>query len=85
MEWQAGYVCGAVLMPHTRVKAIAREHFDSIRQRDPLEVTSPAAAVLIRRIVETFQVSTEAARVRMLKLKILSEVGRGLSLVERGA
>jgi hypothetical protein len=85
MEWQAGYVCGAVLMPHTRVKAIAKEHFESIRQRDPLEMTSPAAAVLIGRIVEAFQVSAEAAGVRMLKLKILSEMGRGLSLLERGA
>ncbi len=84
MECQAGYVCGAVLMPHTRVKAIAREYFESIRQRDPLGATSPAAAVLIGRVVGAFQVSADAARVRMLKLKILSELGRGLSL-ERGA
>jgi hypothetical protein len=82
MEWQAGYVCGAVLMPHTRVKGIAKEHFESIRQRGPLEVKSPAAAALIGRIVEAFQVSTDAARVRLLKLKILSEVGLGLGLPE---
>jgi hypothetical protein len=82
MEWQAGYVCGAVLMPHTRVKAIAREHLESIHQNGPLEVNSPATAVLIDRIVKAFQVSFDAARVRMLKLKILSELGRGLRLPE---
>lgn len=82
MEWQAGYVCGAVLMPHTRVKAIAKEHFDSERQCGPLDVNSPAAVALIGHIVQAFQVSVDAARVRMLKLKILSELGRGLNLPE---
>jgi len=85
MEWQAGYVCGAVLMPHTRVKAIAKGHLESICQHGPLQVKSPAAAALIGRIVEGFQVSADAARVRMLKLKVLSELGQGLSLPEPGA
>jgi Zn-dependent peptidase ImmA (M78 family) len=85
MEWQAGYVCGAVLMPHTRIKAIAKEHFESTRQRGPLGDKTQAAADLIGRVVKAFQVSADAARVRMLKLTILSEVGRGLELSEPGA
>jgi hypothetical protein len=85
MEWQAGYVCGAVLMPHTRVKAIAKEHLESIRQHGPLDFKPQAAADLVERVVKAFQVSAEAARVRMLKLKILSELGRGLRLPEPGA
>ena len=85
MEWQAGYVCGAVLMPHTRVKAIAKEHLEALRQLGPLEVNSQPASDLIERVVKAFQVSADAARVRMIKLKILSEVGRGLGLPEPGA
>jgi IrrE N-terminal-like domain len=85
MEWQAGYVCGAVLMPHTRVKAIAKEHLESLRQPGPLDVNSQAASDLIERVVKAFQVSADAARVRMIKLKILSELGRGLGLPEPGA
>lgn len=85
MEWQAGYVCGAVLMPHTRVKAIAKEHLEALRQQGPLDVNSQAAADLIERVVKAFQVSADAARVRMIKLKILSELGHGLALPEPGA
>jgi hypothetical protein len=82
MEWQAGYVCGAVLMPHTRVKAITKEHLESIGQQGPLEVNSPVGAALIDRVSKAFQVSADAARVRMIKLKILTELGRGLGLSE---
>lgn len=85
MEWQAGYVCGAVLMPHTRVKAIAKEYFESIRQNGPLDVKSQAAVDLSERVVKAFQVSADAARVRMIKLKILSELGGGLGLPQPGA
>lgn len=85
MEWQAAYVCGAVLMPHTRVKAIAKEYLESIRENGPLDVKSQPAVDLIERIVKAFQVSADAARVRMIKLKILSELSRGLGLPEPGA
>lgn len=85
MEWQAGYVCGAILMPHTRVKAMAKGYFESIGQHGPFASNSPAATALITRLVDAFQVSVDAARVRMLKLKILSEAGRGLGLPEPGA
>lgn len=85
MEWQAGYVCGAILMPHTRVKAMAKEYFESIGEYGPLGMGSTAAAGLVGRVAEAFQVSLEAARVRMLKLKVLSEAGRGLGLAEAGA
>jgi hypothetical protein len=50
-----------------------------------LDVNSQASADLIERVVKAFQVSAEAARVRMIKLKILSELGRGLALPEPGA
>lgn len=85
MEWQAGYVCGAVLMPHTHVKAIAKEHLGARWQLGPLEVHSQPASDLIECVVKAFQVSADAARVRMIKLKILSEVGRGLGLPTPGA
>ncbi len=85
MEWQAGYVCGAVLMPHKRAKAIAKEYLGSIRANGPLDVKSQAAADLIKCIAKAFQVSAEAARVRMIKLRILSELRPGLGFPQPGA
>jgi len=82
MEWQAGYVCGAVLMPRSRVNTIAREYLEAIQQRGPLDINSESALHLIERISKAFQVSTDAARVRAIKLKIISERGRGLDLPE---
>jgi len=81
MEWQAGYVCGAVLMPHTRVKALAKEAIGRAGQQGPLGLASTEAIELIAQVVEAFKVSSDAARVRLIKLKVLAERGAGADLL----
>lgn len=76
MEWQAGYVCGAILMPRHRLQEAVRGYrtvggFGSAG----LGAGSPEGEALIREIAERFAVSREAAKVRLLKLNLLAEAG----------
>jgi Zn-dependent peptidase ImmA (M78 family) len=68
MEWQAGYICGALLMPQRRVQLLAaafgRERGASL----PLKPESIDAQALTKRLTDLFDVSRDAARVRLLKL-----------------
>jgi hypothetical protein len=68
MEWQAGYISGALLMPRSRVKllveAFGREH----AVRLPLQAGSVDGQILIGRVSELFDVSREAAEVRLLQI-----------------
>ena len=68
MEWQAGYISGALLMPRSRLKlqveAFRREH----AVRLPLTAGSVDGQILIGRVSELFDVSREAAEVRLLQL-----------------
>jgi hypothetical protein len=83
MEWQAGYVCGAVLMPISPLKEIARTY---LKERAiatiPLVATSLEGRGLIRAVSSKFQVSEDAARVRLSKLSFLvgdeSQMSRAL-------
>ncbi len=80
MEWQAGYVCGAVLMPHTRVKALATDTLNKDLRQGPVDASSTAAGNLIARLVDSFQVSADAARVRLIKLKVIADRRPGADL-----
>jgi IrrE N-terminal-like domain len=68
MEWQAGYISGALLMPRRRVKlqveAFRQEHSLSL----PLTAGSIDGQILIGRVSELFDVSREAAEVRLLQI-----------------
>ncbi len=81
MEWQAGYVCGAMLIPFTPLVACVQ----GFRKQQNMEHTalaeqSGAGAELIKIVSRTFQTSRDAARVRLLQKKILS-AGQGASLL----
>jgi len=82
MEWQAGYVCGAILMPrHSLQEAVRGYRTTGGLGSAVLDVGSAEGDGLIREIAERFAVSREAARVRLLKLNLLAEgghVGAGL-------
>jgi len=71
MEWQAGYACGAVLMPASHV----RSAIDGYRKRNQLYGAVPASTPhgqsMIDLMVEQFQVSRDAARVRLSVLGFL--------------
>jgi hypothetical protein len=75
MEWQAGYACGALLMPVTALIEVVQT-FRSVNRLPfaNLGVKSDAGQRLIELVASTFQTSRDAARVRLVKKEILAEV-----------
>jgi len=76
MEWQAGYVCGAILMPAGPLM----DTVQAFRAKNALPLTnltlgSDAGQRLIDTVAATFQTSKDAARVRLLKKRILIDAG----------
>lgn len=67
MEWQAAYGCGALLMPALAVHEVASD----VGADPPVAEDGVDAHVLMSRVMETFAVSADAARVRLLKLGYL--------------
>jgi hypothetical protein len=78
MEWQAGYVCGAILIPVgallETVKAFREENDLSLSN---LALNSREGHRLITVIANRFQTSKDAARVRLLKKRILQDEAGG--------
>jgi hypothetical protein len=81
MEWQAGYVCGAMLIPFTpliaRVQDFRRRHN---MEHAAISEQNASGGELIWEVASVFQTSRDAARVRLLQKKILSS-GHGDSLL----
>lgn len=75
MEWQAGHISGALLMPGSVVKEEAKTQLLAIGAPAfrPVVATDPFGSALVRSISGKFQVSTEAARIRLLRLSILQQ------------
>ena len=76
MEWQAGYACGAILMPANALVAAVKR----FRDENGLPYTNLASEAdtgqrLIAFVASAFQTSRDAARVRLLKKGILGETG----------
>lgn len=72
MEWQAGYVCGAILMPKSAVVELVREYVEQQRLYGVISEQTPHGRNVIARVVSAFQVSEDAARLRLLKIKLLT-------------
>jgi Zn-dependent peptidase ImmA (M78 family) len=68
MEWQAGYASGALLMPATRVRRIVDELSKKENIRGPIPIDSEPALLLIEQMQNQFDVSAEAARVRLMQM-----------------
>ena len=83
MEWQAGYACGAFLMPARPLRATIR---DLARDAEVLRNAAAPAAdrerALIARVADRFDVSHEAARVRLVKTKVLAPTPSSSPLFE---
>jgi hypothetical protein len=73
MEWQAGYVSGAALMPKTCVRNIVADIHKARNIYGPVSPSSDNGAALIKAVMAGFTVSREAATVR---LKILGYLGQ---------
>jgi Zn-dependent peptidase ImmA (M78 family) len=80
MEWQAGYICGALLMPISPLKRLVADYFEQRGLYGSLKADSQHTTELKNTMVERFNVSPEAAHIRLLKLGYFSESETNLSL-----
>ncbi len=80
MEWQAGYVCGALLMPISALRTIVQSYFERYDLYTPPHQASQAARKLIYQVATHFAVSQDAARVRLIKLGYMTEQEVGPTL-----
>lgn len=81
MEWQAGYSSGALLMPKSAVRDLICE----VRARwgfvtEAIQVGTLPADVCIAATTESFKVSEDAARVRLVKLGYIVRESANLSI-----
>jgi hypothetical protein len=72
MEWQAGHVCGALLMPASRVRRLVHEGFAHQLEGQVITPVTPVGMALIEAVMAAFHISQDAARVRLLRLGILT-------------
>ena len=73
MEWQAAYISGALLMPRSYVLVMAGEIAMRDGSKFPLDIDSEPGRSVIARIMRRCHVSEQAARVRLLRLGLLTE------------
>lgn len=75
MEWQAGYISGAILMPASSIRALVKEYCEPRQLFGSVDAGSEDAQLLINSVRVEYQVSEEAARIRLLTLRLLSSGG----------
>lgn len=80
MEWQAGYVCGAVLMPISSLRNLVSDYFERNSLYGPLPVASFHAESLRNQVANIFGASRDAAKVRLIQLRYLTSNKIGPSL-----
>lgn len=72
MEWQAGYVSGAILMPASWARRLVSDYCEERGLHGDVGVRSHHGHALVKMIREAFEVSEEAARVRLFKLGLIT-------------
>ncbi len=83
MEWQAGHVCGALLMPASYVRRLVGAYTSANGIYGAVDQASIHARALIAEVQAAFQVSAEAATVRLRRLKFLGQTTATPSLFDR--
>ena len=73
MEWQAAYISGALLMPRTNVIVLTNQVAESYGGAAPVVLDAPAGRDLIQQVRKRFQVSEQAAQVRLSRLGLVVE------------
>jgi Zn-dependent peptidase ImmA (M78 family) len=82
MEWQAGYACGALLMPATALlETVKRFREERNLPYANLAANSEHGQQLITLVASMFQTSRDATRVRLLKRSVLAD-GAGAHIAE---
>lgn len=72
MEWQAGYVCGSILMPKTHINKFVENFREQHSLVGSIDLATQEANKLIEDVASAFQVSKDAAKIRLLKLSNLN-------------
>ena len=80
MEWQAGYVCGSLLMPVSHLCRVVSDYQQANGIFGPIAAGSVQATALIDKVRSEFLVSADAARVRLSQHSYLQAQDRGRSL-----
>ncbi len=80
MEWQAGYVCGSLLMPITSFKRVVASYQHANNVYGSVATGSAQAGALIDIVRKEFLVSADAARVRLMQHSYIQAQDRGRSL-----
>jgi hypothetical protein len=80
MEWQAAYACGALLMPASYVRSEIEKYRVEAKLYGPVPASTPEGFNMINIIVNRFQVSQDAARVRLSVLGYLGAAQSARSL-----
>ena len=75
MEWQAGYISGAILMPAVSIRALVKEYCEPNGLFGSVNIATEHAQCLIQSVKVEYQVSEEAARIRLQALRLLSAGG----------
>lgn len=83
MEWQAGYACGAFLMPASFIRRIVGDYQEANGLFGTIGINERHGQALIKTVQTAFQVSADAARIRLLKLGVLGAADAGPSLFNR--
>lgn len=80
MEWQAGYVSGALLIPKGQLAKLVGDYVSKRKIFLPVLDSSHDGTEIIAIVSASFEVSKDAARVRLLKLNHISarEMGGAL-------
>lgn len=73
LEWQAGYASGALLIPISALRRTVREARKEAGVGVEVAVGSLGGQHIIRKVQEGYQVSADAARVRLLQRGFLTE------------
>jgi Zn-dependent peptidase ImmA (M78 family) len=80
MEWQAGYVCGAILMPASILRSVIHEKFPGSIERG-LTANPDVAQAMVEEVRGRFRVSPDAARVRLKRLGVIPDVANAPRLI----
>lgn len=80
MEWQAGYISGAILMPVSAITSIVAKYRADQNLMGSISPISSHALQLSEEVRAAFQVSEDAASVRMQVLGLLEGTGSATTL-----
>ncbi len=81
LEWQAGYICGAVLMPRSELISFVANFRSKTNFQGGFPDGATQTMELIAAIAARFLVSRDAAWIRLLKLQIITPPTNQLSFL----